>query len=152
MNPGIEEPNNDRLDNFMRILEGIVARGVESNFETIRTFIPTSERLCLVIRNEIQNRYIPNDDIPVYRNFINRYIIMFEGIVQNSNLTDQQKNLFRDPIENLRSTLVLLESYHNQVGDIRQQGGKKITRNKKSRKGKKSRRKNRKSRRKYRKI
>ena len=78
---------------------------------------------------------------------------MFEEIMSsNNNLTDQQKNRFRVLIENLRSTSILLESHQNQVGNLPQQGGKKITRNKKSRKGKKSRRKNRKSRRKYRKI
>ena len=150
MEPGIEEPNNDRIEAFeqlLNILEGIVARDVESNFEP---FIVITEQLCLDIQRGIQN--IPNDDIPVYIRIINRYIIMFDGIVRNSNLTDQQKILFRDPIENLRSTLILLESHQNQVGNLPQQGGKKITRNKKSRKGKKSRRKNRKSRRKYRKI
>lgn len=150
----IEPPNTWRIRAFEEILnflEGIVARRVEINLEILQNLIRTSERLCLVIRDEIQNRNIPDGHIPAYSNFINRYISMFEGIVLNSNLKDEQKNLFRVPIENLRSTLNLLELYQNQRERI-QPGGKKITRNKKSRKGKKSRRKNRKSRRKNRKI
>jgi hypothetical protein len=144
--------DNPAFEQLMNIQESIVARGVERNLDIIKTFIGISDPLCKYINNEIQNRNIQDGDIPAYSDFINRYISMFEGIVQNNNLTDQQKNLFRDPIENLRSTLNLLESDQNQRERIQQPGGKKITRNKKSRKGKKSRRKNRKSRRKYRKI
>uniref|UniRef100_A0A6C0BUA3 Uncharacterized protein n=1 Tax=viral metagenome TaxID=1070528 RepID=A0A6C0BUA3_9ZZZZ len=137
--------DNPAFEQLMNIQEGIVARGVERNLDIIETFIAISEQLCIYINNEIQNETIQNDNIQVYIDFINRYIRMFEGIVQNSNLTDEQKNRFRDPIENLKSTLNLLESNPNQGDRILLQGGKKITRNKKSRKGKKSRRKNRKS-------
>lgn len=159
MVPGIEAPNNDQIQAFeqmLNILEGIVERGFEinTNLNLIEPFITVSEQLCVVIKNKIRNGNIQDGDIPVYSNFINRCITMYQQIMtSSSNLTDEQNNrFFRDPIENLRSTLILLESHQNQGERIRQQGGKKITRNKKSRKGKKSRRKNRKSRRKYRKI
>ena len=142
---------NEAFNQLLTITQNTLASNNPIDNNMIELIIRITEELRLDIQGGIQN--IPNDDIPVYSIFINRCITMFEEIMSsNNNLTDQQKNRFRVLIENLRSTSILLESHQNQVGNLPQQGGKKITRNKKSRKGKKSRRKNRKSRRKYRKI
>ena len=77
-----------------------------------------------------------------------------ESIFENNNLTDDEKINLEERIENLRLMLNLLEKLimnNIETGNPgnteelpTQPGGKKITRNKKSRKGKKSRRKNRK--------
>lgn len=111
---------NEALDQLLTIIQNTLASNNPIDNNRIELIIGITEQLCLDIQVEIQN--IPNDDIPVYSIFINRYITMFEEIMSsNNNLTDEQKNRFRDPIENLRSTLNLLESHQNQVGDIRQQ-------------------------------